>query len=531
MANFFQGNPFSTQVGQLIEKGTDGTQDSENWALFMEVCDIINETTDGPKDAIRAIKKRLNNNVKNSLVLHYTLTLLETCVKNCGKRFHVQVANKDFLHDIVKIIGPKNNPSEQVQEKVLSLIQTWADAFRGQPDLKEVEKTYADLKSKGIEFPMTDLDALAPIHTPARSVPEPEQPAYQPPQQPVSPQHQQVAPQQRPQGQGQPPTMMSTGPVNPSAEQLAKLRSELDVVQGNLKVFGEMLTEMTPGQEDPSDLELLQELNRTCRQMQQRIVELLDRVANEEVTGELLRVNDDLNNMFIRYERFERYRTGNPGQTPDNEDEKEYPPPTTVAPPPPYSAAMMTNEAPPLIDLGSEGQQTNELTSQLAGMNLSGGSVSGTLGQMPTMAATNSSPSNNLLDEFDMFAASRQSFDQNKPMNVTSVYSNQEQPHEVHTGISSAVNAKNQNYGNNLLDNERDLDEMDDWVQKDKEIPGQDEEGVTSAEFDKFLAERASVVDTLPDVPDHDPTPGGNVPPRPNRQLQKEDQENAMFAL
>lgn len=44
-------------------------------------------------------------------------------MKNCGKRFHVQVANKDFLHDIVKIIGPKNNPSEQVQEKVLSLIQ------------------------------------------------------------------------------------------------------------------------------------------------------------------------------------------------------------------------------------------------------------------------------------------------------------------------------------------------------------------------------------------------------------------------
>jgi hypothetical protein len=61
-----------------------------------------------------------------SLMLNQTflvLQLLETCVKNCGKRFHVQVANKDFLHDIVKIIGPKNNPSEQVQEKVLSLIQ------------------------------------------------------------------------------------------------------------------------------------------------------------------------------------------------------------------------------------------------------------------------------------------------------------------------------------------------------------------------------------------------------------------------
>lgn len=50
----------------------------------------------------------------------------------------------------------------------ISCLQTWADAFRGSPELKDVEKVYQDLKSKGIEFPMTDLDSLAPIHTPAR---------------------------------------------------------------------------------------------------------------------------------------------------------------------------------------------------------------------------------------------------------------------------------------------------------------------------------------------------------------------------
>ena len=38
---------------------------------------------------------------------------------------------------------------------------------------------------------------------------------------------------------------------------MAKLKSELDVVQQNCKVFSEMLTEMTPGQENSSDLELL----------------------------------------------------------------------------------------------------------------------------------------------------------------------------------------------------------------------------------------------------------------------------------
>lgn len=48
----------------------------------------------------------------------------------------------------------------------------------------------------------------------------------------------------------------------------------------------------------------MKELHRTCRAMQQRVVELISRVSNEEVTEELLHVNDDLNNIFLRYERY-----------------------------------------------------------------------------------------------------------------------------------------------------------------------------------------------------------------------------------
>lgn len=49
-----------------------------------------------------------------------------------------------------------------------SVFQAWADAFRSSPDLTGVVHIYEELKRKGIEFPMADLDALSPIHTPQR---------------------------------------------------------------------------------------------------------------------------------------------------------------------------------------------------------------------------------------------------------------------------------------------------------------------------------------------------------------------------
>lgn len=53
----------------------------------------------------------------------YTLTVLETCVKNCDSRFHHLIAQKEFVQELVKLIGPKFDPPQVVQEKVLSLIQ------------------------------------------------------------------------------------------------------------------------------------------------------------------------------------------------------------------------------------------------------------------------------------------------------------------------------------------------------------------------------------------------------------------------
>ena len=47
--------------------------------------------------------------------------------------------------------------------------------------------------------------------------------------------------------------------------------------------------------------------------MQKRIAQLIGNITNESVIGDLLRINDDLNNVFLRYERFERSQNPNSG--------------------------------------------------------------------------------------------------------------------------------------------------------------------------------------------------------------------------
>lgn len=42
--------------------------------------------------------------------------------------------------------------------------------------------------------------------------------------------------------------------------------------------------------------------------MQGRIVELIGRINHDEITAELLRLNDELNNLFLRHQRYEKNR-------------------------------------------------------------------------------------------------------------------------------------------------------------------------------------------------------------------------------
>jgi len=92
-------------------------------------------------------------------------------------------------------------------------------------------------------------------------------------------------------------------------EQLHKIRGDLTVTQANMSIFSEMLSELTPGLEHPEDRNMFEQLHATCRAMQTRLVELIDQVDDDKLTADLLEVNDDMNNLFLRYDRYEKNKS------------------------------------------------------------------------------------------------------------------------------------------------------------------------------------------------------------------------------
>uniref|UniRef100_UPI0037E9A955 target of Myb1 membrane trafficking protein-like isoform X2 n=1 Tax=Semicossyphus pulcher TaxID=241346 RepID=UPI0037E9A955 len=486
---FLIGNPYSTPVGQRIERATSGLLQSDDWGLNMEICDIINETDEGPRDAVKAIKKRIVGN-KNFREIMLALTVLEACVKNCSHRFQVLVASQEFVEGVlVRSILPKYNPPTALHDRVLSLIQSWADAFRSSPSLAGVVYVYDDLRRRGLEFPMTDLDALSPIHTPNRSIPENGTPEMTPVPAPTHHSEPQEHPSVPPQNTS-PPVHPSEGPVSLSAQQEQKLRSELALTKGNLTVMSEMLNELIPGQIQQDDAELLQQLYSVCKSMQTRVVELIPQLLDEGFIEELLVVNDDLNNAFIRYERFDRL---NKAQMTNNQQ------------------SSTTSQS--LIDLSPQPSTDNQPaviseTSQPA---------------VSTWAVQQQSPNHKEEEEFDMFAQTRGSSlaEQRKSVRY-------EDPGAVE-GLAGALDTRLHVTGGIPPAKNSLQSDIDKWLSSDMAEQSSVSEGVSSEEFDKFLEDRAKAADHSSQAI-RSASPSSSRPP-PQSSFQQETSHDQLFSL
>ncbi|XP_072098730.1 hepatocyte growth factor-regulated tyrosine kinase substrate isoform X6 [Mobula birostris] len=147
------GGPFE----RLLDKATSQLLLETDWESILQICDLIRQGDAQAKYAISAIKKKLND--KNPHVVLYTLEVLESVVKNCGQTVHDEVANKQTMEDLKELF--KKQTETNVRNKILQLIQAWAQAFRNEPKYKVVQDTYQIMKVEGNVFPeLKESDAM-----------------------------------------------------------------------------------------------------------------------------------------------------------------------------------------------------------------------------------------------------------------------------------------------------------------------------------------------------------------------------------
>ncbi|KAI8568775.1 hypothetical protein RHMOL_Rhmol02G0226400 [Rhododendron molle] len=237
-------------VNSFVERATSDMLIGPDWAMNIEICDMLNRDPAQSKDVVKGIKKRLGS--KNPKVQLLALTLLETVIKNCGDLIHMHVAEKDLPHEMVKIV--KKKPDFHVKEKILILIDTWQEAFGGpRARYPQFYAAYQELLRAGAVFPQR-TESSAPVFTPPQT-----QPLSSYPQNVRSAEFREEAAESS--AEAEFPTLSLT---------------EIQNARGIMDVLSEMLTALDPANKEGLRQEVVVDLVEQCRAYKQRVVHLVN---------------------------------------------------------------------------------------------------------------------------------------------------------------------------------------------------------------------------------------------------------------
>ncbi|KAL4355354.1 hypothetical protein GQ457_06G014330 [Hibiscus cannabinus] len=274
MKELFQG---PNAADKLVEDATSEALDEPDWALNLDICDMINHERVSSVDLIRGIKRRMV--LECPRVQYLSLVLLETFVKNCDRAFS-EVAAERVLDEMVKLIDDPRTV-DNTRNKALMLIEAWGESTSELRYLPVYEETYKCLKSRGIRFPGRDNEILAPIFTPARStsVPEVEASLAQQFEHDTQLEHDRFTDEQT--------------------------NEAFDVARNSVELLSTVLS--SSPQQDALQDELTTTLVRQCRQSQSSVVRIIETAGdNEALLFEALNVNDDLQKALSKYEEMKK---------------------------------------------------------------------------------------------------------------------------------------------------------------------------------------------------------------------------------
>ncbi|XP_041893533.1 ADP-ribosylation factor-binding protein GGA2 [Corvus kubaryi] len=286
------------QLERWLNEATDPSTSEENWECIQWFCDQVNADTEGPLFALRLLAHKIQSPQEGEAL--HALTVLETCVNNCGDRFHSEMAKFRFLNELIKVLSPKYYgiwSSEKVKSRVTEVIFSWTVWF---PQEVKIQDAYQMLKKQGIvkEDPKLPEDKILPPPSP-----RPQNSIFDTDEE-KSKLLARLLKSSHPEDL-QAANRLIQSVIKEEQEKSAQVSRRVNTiseVSENVKRMDELLENYRRHELSPADQETLQALFQRCEKLRPLLFRLAsEAVADEEALAEILQANDKLSQALGQY--------------------------------------------------------------------------------------------------------------------------------------------------------------------------------------------------------------------------------------
>ncbi|CAE6488598.1 unnamed protein product [Rhizoctonia solani] len=143
-------------VELMVQRACDPSLHEPNYALNLELVEYIKKKkANTPREAAMAIVHNINH--RNPHVSILALNLLQTLVNSLGHLFHLQIATKEFLNELVRRFPERPPPFPgPIMTRILDMIHEWKETIckesRWKEDLGNIKDMHRLLGYKGYRF-------------------------------------------------------------------------------------------------------------------------------------------------------------------------------------------------------------------------------------------------------------------------------------------------------------------------------------------------------------------------------------------
>uniref|UniRef100_A0A8D0B0R7 Golgi-associated, gamma adaptin ear containing, ARF binding protein 1 n=1 Tax=Sander lucioperca TaxID=283035 RepID=A0A8D0B0R7_SANLU len=278
-------------------KATNPLNKETDWDNIKGFFDQLNNEPDGPQLATRLLAHKIQSPQEWEAM--QALMVLETCMKNCGKRFHSEVGKFRFLNELIKVVSPKylgTRAPEPVKKKVLEIMYSWTVRLPGETKIADA---YQMLKKQGI----VKLDPVLPDDKPLP---------------PPPPRAKNVIFEDEEKSKMLSRLLNSTHPedliaanklikemVQEDQKRVEKVSKRLNAIQ-EVKESVNLLSQLLEGYSkqscSQSNQELIKDLYQRCEKMRPTLFRLAsDTEDSDEALAEILEANDSLTQVINMY--------------------------------------------------------------------------------------------------------------------------------------------------------------------------------------------------------------------------------------